>query len=301
MISNKIICLKCNSEDTKKDGQRKTENRGLIQRYKCRVCSHRFTLDDGFKRMRNHPKKITCAVDLFYRGVSTRKVQEHFQAFYPHNSSHKSIYKWIIKYSKMISGFTDNLKLKVGKEIQTDEMQYSRRKNHFRKGVDTNWFIDAIDTETRFMVASEYVKHREQANLKRVLRKAKSKTENQIKIITTDGLPAYARAVKSQFGYHRFQRKEVVHNVLNISAGDGFNIMIERLHNNIRQRTKTFRGFHGSVESANAIMRGWEIYYNFITKHQSLNKCPYELATDLKLNSENKWLELIQLSKKHKI
>ena len=55
----------------------------------------------------------------------------------------------------MISHFTDNLKLKVGKEIQTDEMQYSRRKNHFRKGVDTNWFIDAIDTETRFMVASE--------------------------------------------------------------------------------------------------------------------------------------------------
>lgn len=73
--------------------------------------------------------------------------------------------------------------------------------------------------------------------------------------------------------------------------------MIERLHNNIRQRTKTFRGFHGSVESANAIMKGWEIYYNFITRHQSLNKCPYELATDLKLNSENKWLELIKKSK----
>ena len=198
----------------------------------------------------------------------------------------------------MISKFTDNLKLKVGSEIQADEMQYSRRKNHFRKGVDTNWFIDAIDTKTRFMVASEYVKHREQINLKRVLRTARRKTENQIKIVTTDGLPAYARAVKSQFGYHRFQRKEIIHNVLNISAGDGFNIMIERLHNNIRARTKTFRGFHGSVESANAIMKDWEIYYNFITKHQSLNKCPYELATDLKFNSENKWLELIQLSNK---
>mgnify|MGYP001610513026 CR=1 FL=1 len=91
MISNKIICLKCKSENTKMDGKRKTENRGLIQRYKCRECFHRFTLDDGFKRMRNNPQKITCAVDLFYRGVSTRKVQEHFKAFYPHNSSHKSI------------------------------------------------------------------------------------------------------------------------------------------------------------------------------------------------------------------
>ncbi|MEK9208869.1 MAG: hypothetical protein AAB910_02210, partial [Patescibacteria group bacterium] len=135
--------------------KRKTENRGLIQRYRCKDCLNTFVQDDGFKRMRNNPQKITCALDLFYRGVSTRKVQEHFKAFHPHNSSHKSIYKWVIKYSKMISHFTDNLKLKVGKEIQTDEMQYSRRKNHFRKGVDTNWFIDAIDTETRFMVASE--------------------------------------------------------------------------------------------------------------------------------------------------
>ena len=75
--------------------------------------------------------------------------------------------------------------------------------------------------------------------------------------------------------------------------------MIERLHNNIRQRTKTFRGFHGSIDSANAIMKGFEIYYNFITKHQAINKCPYELAIpQLKLRSENKWLELIRLSKK---
>ena len=42
-------------------------------------------------------------------------------------------------------------------------------------------------------------------------------------------------------------------------------------------------------------MKGYEIYYNFIRKHQALGKCPYELATDLKLG-ENRWLELIELS-----
>ena len=44
-------------------------------------------------------------------------------------------------------------------------------------------------------------------------------------------------------------------------------------------------------------MKGFEIYYNFINKHQAIDKCPYELATNLKLNNPNKWLELIQLSK----
>ncbi len=113
----KLCCPSCKSKNIKKNGRRKTQNRGLIQRYKCKDCEYRFTNDGGFFRMRNHPNKITCALDLFYRGVSTRKVQEHFQAFYPENSSHKSIYKWIIKYSKIISKFTDDLKLQVGKEL----------------------------------------------------------------------------------------------------------------------------------------------------------------------------------------
>lgn len=296
-MENKIICLKCKSKSIKKDGKRKTENRGLIQRYKCNDCSHRFVLDDGFYRMRNNPQKVTLCLDLFYRGISTRKVQEHLQAFYPHNSSHKSIYKWIVKYAKQISNFTNGLKLNVGKEMQIDEMQYSRRKYPNRKGVDTNWFIDTIDTKTRFMVASEFTKTRKQSELKKVLRTAKEKTEKQIAICTSDGYTAYEDAIRNVFCFNRQTHKcNVFHKKVTQLKGEGFNIIIERLHNNIRQRTKTFRGFHGSLESANAIMKGWEIYYNFITRHQSLNKCPYELATDLKFNSENKWLELIRLS-----
>ena len=89
----------------------------------------------------------------------------------------------------------------------------------------------------------------------------------------------------------------VIHNQVNASKGEGFNIKIERLHNSIRHRIKTFRVFHGSVHSANAIMKGYEIYYNFIRKHLALNKNPSELATDIKLENNNKWLELIKLSK----
>jgi hypothetical protein len=65
----------------------------------------------------------------------------------------------------------------------------------------------------------------------------------------------------------------------------------------IRERTKTFRAFHGFIESANAIMKSYETFYNFIRKHQSIKKCPYELAIpELKLDSENKWMELIKMA-----
>ena len=175
----KNICPFCKSENVIKWTKRKTQNRGLIQRYKCKDCNKTFTKDDGFFRMRNNPQKITQALDLFYRGVSTRKVQEHFKAFLAHNSSNVSVYNWVVKYSKMISGFTDKLKINGGSEIQLDEMEYHRRTNTNKKGVSKDWFIDSIDVKTRYMVGSKYFKSRGQEELKEVMQKVKYKTEGR--------------------------------------------------------------------------------------------------------------------------
>jgi len=62
------------------------------------------------------------------------------------------------------------------------------------------------------------------------------------------------------------------------------------------------RGFHGSLESAKAIMKGFEIYYNFIRKHQGIDRrTPSELAIPELNLSTNRWLSLIKLSKSNKI
>jgi transposase-like protein/DNA-directed RNA polymerase subunit RPC12/RpoP len=297
-----IKCSNCKSENIKKDGKRKTENRGFIQRYKCLECSKRFIQDDGFFRMRNSPLKITQSVDLFYRGASTRGVQGHLAMFFPHNASNVSVYAWVVKYSKMISKFTNKLKLRVGEEAQTDEIEYHRRKNHkkfSREGTEKNFFIDSVDTETRFMISAEYMKTRSSRDIKAVMTRIKDRTGEQVKVMTTDGWNAYENTIKKVFGYSLKERKFNVFHNRNICIKDegNFNHPIERLHNNIRARTKTMRGFHGSISSANAILKGFEVYYNFINKQQAIKCCPYELATDLKLNDKNKWLELIQLSK----
>jgi len=287
----KVCCPKCNSNKTKKRGFRQTENRGKIQRYFCNECKKSFVVDEGFFRMRNSPQKITLSIDLFYRGVSTRKVQEHLQAFYPHNSSNVTIYNWIVKYSKMISKFTDKLKINGSQEVQVDEMEYKT------KG-EKSWFIDSIDSKTRYMVASNFFKQRTTENINVVMKRAKYKTQGNITTITTDGFGAYIKSVKKTFGWSNKKRAfNVNHNVCIACQEGHFNIYIERLHNSIRERTKTFRGFHGSIDSADSIMKGYEIFYNFIRKHQSINCCPYELATDLKLENPNKWLGLIEISK----
>ena len=300
-MKKEIICPKCKSKEVIKWGKRKTQNRGKVQRYRCKSCSETFILDP-FYRMRNNPQKITCALDLFYRGLSTREIQEHFKAFYPHNSSWVSIYNWIRKFSLKITGFTDKLKVKTGSYVEVDELQFRRRKRHNKKGTEENWFIDAIDVKTRFMVSSAYVKHRSKEEIRRVLLNLKGKTD-RVKIVTTDGLTAYENVVKKTFGYdNKLGKYTIEHKQVVASKGEGFNIWIERLHNTIRQRTKGFRGFHGSLESAYALMKGFEIYYNFIRKHESLKgKTPSDVAVpELEFTSSNRWLELIELSSNYK-
>lgn len=300
MVNEEIKCSYCKSEEVVKRGTFETKAHGKQQRYFCKKCGKKFILQTAFYRMRNNPQKITLCLDLFYKGVSTRKIQQHLQAFYPHNSSWVSIYYWVVKYAKQISKFTDKLKLQVGSEVQIDEVEYHRRKSHKAKlGIEENWFIDSVDTKTRFMVASNYCKNRNQYEINKVMKDIKEKSNNGFKIITTDALTSYPSVVQKVFGYYKIKRGEIVYNKVCASKGEGFNHPIERLHNSLRQRTKIFRGFHGSVESARAILKGYEIFYNFINLHQGIKCCPYELAIPElkdKLNVNNKWLELINLS-----
>jgi transposase-like protein len=255
--------------------------------------------------MRNNPTKITQSIDLFYRGVSTRKVQEHLAIFHPHNASHMSVYNWVVKYSRIISKFTNKLKLNVGSEVQIDEVEFHRRKGHKKgqRGTDKNFFIDSICPETKFLLSSEYAKTRNRRDIKNVTQRIKERTDEQIQIATTDGWNAYIKTIKSVFGYNnKLGRYNVFHNRVIVSEKDEvFNYPIERLHNSIKTRTKIFRSFHGSINSANAIIRGWEIYYNFITKHQQIKCCPYELAipelAEQLKDIKNKWVALIRLSK----
>ena len=291
-MENKTLCPHCESNSIKKNGSRQTQNRGKIQRYQCKECNYRFTKDEGFFRMRNHPKKITASIDLFFGGLSTRKVQAHLKAFFPHNCTNMTVYNWVIKYSKKISKFTDGLKLEVGRELQIDEQ------SHNREG-EQNWLIDSIDSKTRFVVASSFRKSRGQIEIKEVLSLARYKTQGNITTITSDGHRVYPRCIKKIFGYNnKLGKHNVFHNVVCASKGQGFNVPIERFHNNVRDRTKIMRGFHGSVESADTILKGYVIYYNFIRKHQGINCSPFELATDVKLENPNKWIELIEMANK---
>ncbi len=287
-----ITCPKCKASHIKKREFRRTANRQKIQRYECKECRFAFVQDQGFWKMKNHEHKVTACMDMYYSGMSLRKIQAHLQMFYPKNSHYSSIYRWIVKYAEMISKVTDKLPINSGVELMSDEMEYKRLGRQ-------NWFVDTLDTTTRFMVSSGFIQSRTNEDLIRILREARNKTNGNIKVITTDALLGYPAVLRKAFSVNnKFRNNErVIHNIVKADER-GFNHKIERLHNTIRDRTKIMRGFHGSLESAKAIMKGMEIYYNYIRKHQGIdNMTPQQTAIPQLDLENNKWLGLIRLSK----
>lgn len=80
------VCSNCSSNNASKIEILKTETKSETPRIRRKNCNKRFVYSRGFFRMINNPIKITQAIDLFYRMVSKRKVQERLGIFYPHNS-----------------------------------------------------------------------------------------------------------------------------------------------------------------------------------------------------------------------
>ena len=241
MENIELMCRFCKSQNVVKRGFRTTENRGTIQRFFCKDCKKKFTLDDGFLRKRNTPEKITQSLHLYFSGVSLRKSQAHLGVFYPHNASHMTILRWIREYSSLVGNYVDNLKVQNSDSISFDEMEYKTKGKQ-------SWFIDVIDMETRYILSSGYYYSRGMNEMREVLRNAKQRSLNRVMRFDTDGLNIYPQALKKEYNFNP-KRSSAIHRVTK-STDKAFNWKIERLHNNIRERTKIMRQFN-QIDSVN--------------------------------------------------
>jgi len=297
METKQILCPKCKSKEIIKRGLIKNESREFTQRYGCKSCNNRFVLDNPYFRMRNKEQIITQCMDMYYSGMSFRKIAQHLQRFFPKGVSASTIYRWVLKFVPMMETFTDKQKIKASWQIQSDEVEYKRRASHKRKGIKNEFFIDVIDMDSRFIVSSQYASDRKTNTLNKVLGKAKRKVGEQVKIVSTDGLNAYPRVIRKTFNLKKqaTRNPKIIHQIIKSDSGK-FNYKIERFHNTLRERTKVMRGFHGCISSAQTLMKGFEIYYNWIRNHQGI-ECltPSQIACpNVQIENKNGWLELIE-------
>jgi transposase-like protein len=294
-------CERCHSGDVILSGKRMNKS-GVVSRYFCRTCGFRFTGRDGFQRRRSDPEKIALALDLYFRGMSVRKVREHLGQVYSLKVSAATIYNWIVHFSKVAAKWMDAQGAKVGERWHVDETVVS---------VDGNrhYIWNVLDAETRFLLATHVSRDRSMADTQAPLHKAKRVTADRPTEIFTDGMSAYPEAINREFGRrHRPGDPDPVakqgnsrnfswfsphRRVPSIRAPESNNL-VERLHGTEKERIKVMRGFDTKDGTA-ALAEGFRVHYNLVREHQALGTTPGSAAGIAPVGGF-RWYELLKMA-----
>jgi putative transposase len=281
-------CLACGSAHIQKWGFRYRKNGTRIQRYKCLTCRHRWDINPNpaFAQMRVNPKAVMVALDLYFKGISLRKIQDHLKQFEQTNVSFVAVYKWIKKYVALMEQYAKTLQPQLSGVWHADEMKVNvHGKWH--------WLWNIMDSDTRYILASHVALGRGTTEARQAFKIAKenSDPEGEPTFLITDRLPSYGSAAQVEF------RNTVHLNGVGIQ-GQVNNNRIERLHGTIRERNKVMR----AIKKPNSVyIEGQRIYYNHIRPHSALNgKTPAEAAgIDLGPEQGNKWEAIIKKAAKN--
>jgi transposase-like protein len=273
-------CVYCGSEEIVKNEVRHNKNFD-IQRYLCKACGKRFSINIGFEKMKASPQVITSAMQLYFTGESLRNVQK-FLKLQGVNVSHVAVGKWIKKYVGLMQNYVEKIVPKVGDTWRADEI-YMKIKG------DQKYLFAMMDDETRFLIAQEVAETKEMHDARLLFGKARRLMNKEPKVLITDGLPSYSVACRAVYKGAKHVRKITfdgkVHN----------NNKMERMNGEIRDREKTMRGLK---KKRTPILTGYQIYHNYIRPHESLNgKTPAD-ACGIQIQGQDKWKTLIENASK---
>jgi transposase-like protein/predicted SprT family Zn-dependent metalloprotease len=279
-IVNLQVCQICGSNKVVKDGLRHNKY-GDIQVYYCKSCGEHFTINLGFERMKSTPQIITSALQLYFSGTSLRKCAE-FLKLQGVKVSYVAVYKWINKYVALMDKYIEKLTPQVSGTWRADELWLKI------KG-DKKYLFAIMDDETRYWIAQEVAGSKYKHDARKLFHLAKKVTGKKPETIITDGLPAYHDAYKKEFWTLKNPRTKHVNAIK--FRGDMNNNKMERFNGEVRDREKVIRGLK---KDDTPILKGYQLFHNFIRPHEALDgKTPAD-ACGLKVEGQNKWITLIQ-------
>ena len=282
-----IRCINCNSPNVVKDGIRKNKY-GEKQRYKCKDCGKRFVLDPA-KGHKANGKLIALSIDLYFKGLSFRKIADTIYQFYGVKIHHDTIRRWINKFMAKIKEYVEKKEPNVGDIWHVDEQMIKTKKDEWV------WCWNVMDRKTRFLLANNITTNKEIQDARNIFKKAKEVANGKPRYVYTDGLQAYIRAFKKEFG----DRQHSVIHMRNVGIRkERNNNIIERYHGTVRERDKVMRALD-KIDTAKEMMEYWRIYYNYIRPHMALNGfTPAQMARIGIAYDRNKWMELLRKSMK---
>ena len=275
-------CVSCGGRHVVKDGKRRNKA-GDLQRFVCRDCGYLFSVNVGFERMKHNPKAITTALQLYFSGESLRNTQKSLRLLGV-QVSHKTVWKWIEKYVGLMEKYLDKITPQVSDTWRADEVYVKFRGN-------MKYVFAMMDDETRFWIAQEVADTKRKHDARGLFYESARRTGKIPETLITDGLSSYHQAWQKVFNQRKWSDMTPKHIKEITLRGTTHNNKMERMNGELRDREKVMRGLK-VVDTP--ILKGYQLYHNFIRPHQALNgRTPADLA-GIKVQGENKWMTLIQ-------
>jgi transposase-like protein len=276
-------CKYCDSENIVKNGKSKGE-----QVFKCKACGHRFTEGSEFPKMRIQARIISSSIDLYFEGLSVRKIQTQIDKLFGLHVSQMAVWKWIMKYSKLVSQYVETLSPQLLGIYHVDETAIKC------KGVQ-KWFWEIIDSHSKFLVSSHLSSSRTTEDAIALFEKSIRVAKRKPTSIYCDGLPAYVDGYNRVFYTMRKETRPELIRRVGIRNIHNQNV-VERLHCTLKDRLKTTRGLKDE-DTVRTLLQGWVVHYNMVRKHQTLKMTPAQASG---LNVKNDWYDLIKSATKDK-
>jgi transposase-like protein len=270
-------CKYCDSEKVVKHGKV-----GDKQRFFCKDCGHKFVEGSEFPKMRTEGRIISSSIDFYFEGLSVRKIQTQIEKLYGVHVSQVTVWKWIMKYSSLVSQYVETLHPQLLGVYHVDETAIKC------KGVQ-KWFWEIIDEQTKFLVASHLSGSRTTEDAIQLFERSVKVAKKKPISIYCDGLPAYVDGYNRVFRTMRKDTRPELIRRVGIKAVNNQNI-VERLHSTLKDRIKPTRGLKGE-ETVRTLLEGWVVHYNYVRKHQTIKMTPAQASG---LNVKNDWYSLVK-------
>jgi len=258
-------CKYCLSECTRPAGSMRGK-----KMLRCNDCGKRFIDNENLPTMRVNKHAIITALSMYFEGLSVRKVSRQLESIYGEHVNQTTVWRWVQKYSKLVSEYVKTLSPQIGGKWHHDETV-------IRCEGQNVWFWEMIDEETRFLVASHLSETRTLEDTITQFKRALETAKRKPTALFLDGSMQYDAAFNKVF-YSRYKAGQVeMVKRIGIQSRETNNI-VERLHETVKERTRPMRGFKNE-DSARIILEGYAVNYNFARPHLSLKgKTPAQQA-----------------------
>ncbi|MGI0091106.1 MAG: IS1/IS1595 family N-terminal zinc-binding domain-containing protein [Nitrososphaerales archaeon] len=172
-----IQCDKCGSIRVVKFGHENGK-----QNYRCKDCGRKFRETSLLKKAHYSPELVTLTLDLYFSGLSLRKIARAVSDNFGTDLSYSTIYTWIQKFVPKISDYANSLDpTELSDTWHIDELFVSIKggvNNKTAKNVGYLWNV--MDRKTRFLLASKLSHLRDDFGCKQALGIAQSNAHGSL-------------------------------------------------------------------------------------------------------------------------